>query len=283
MPMKTTIDLLRWSTDLLQQAAGECDPLREGRMMLAHVLQTTEADLRLNPNRPVPQPDEAAFIELCRRRAAGEPLQYLLGEWEFFGLPFGVGPGVLIPRPETELLVETALEKLQGLAAPAVADLCSGSGCIAVAVAKSLSGAAVTAAELSDQALPYLKNNITRNAANVEVVQGDVLAPDLLAGRSFDMILSNPPYISDEEMADLQPEVQHEPQLALWGGGDGLKFYAALPAICHPLLKAGGWLAFEIGYTQQTAVEGFLAAAGYRNISCRRDLAGLPRVVLGQK
>jgi len=281
--MMTTIDLLKQGTALLEQAVGECDPRREARILLAHVMNSDEMSLRLAPQREVASQQAEAFAAICARRAGGEPLQYLLGQWEFFGLPFAVGPGVLIPRPETELLVETALEKLQGNPAPAIADLCSGSGCIAVAVAKHLPGAGVTAVELSEKALPYLQKNIAANAVAVEVVQGSVLQADLLAGRIFDMILSNPPYISDEEMADLQPEVKQEPQMALWGGSDGLTFYAALPNICYPLLKAGGWLAFEIGYTQQQAVEGFLSAAGYRNIACRKDLAGLPRVVMGQK
>lgn len=281
--MMTTIDLIKQGTALLEQAVGDCEPMREARILLAHVMNCDEMSLRLAPMGEVNSRQAEAFAALCGRRAAGEPLQYLLGRWEFFGLPFAVGPGVLIPRPETELLVETALEKLQGKAAPAVADLCSGSGCIAVAVAKNLPDAAVTAVELSDLALGYLRQNVAANAAKVEVVQGSVLDAGLLAGRSFDMILSNPPYISDAEMADLQPEVKREPEMALWGGSDGLTFYSALPAICYPLLKKGGWLAFEIGYTQQQAVEDFLAAAGYRNIVCQKDLAGLPRVVMGQK
>jgi len=281
--MMTTIDLLKQGTALLEQAVGDCDPRREARMLLAHVLNSDEMSLRLAPQREISSHEAGAFAALCQKRAEGQPLQYLLGQWEFFGLPFAVGHGVLIPRPETELLVETALEKLEGVAAPAVADLCSGSGCIAVAVAKNLPDASVTAVELSDKALPYLKKNLSINKVDVEVVQGSVLDADLLCGRSFDMILSNPPYISDAEMAWLQPEVKREPEMALWGGSDGLNFYSALPSICYPLLKQGGWLAFEIGYTQQQAVEGFMTAAGYRNISCRKDLAGLPRVVLGQK
>lgn len=281
--MMTTIDVLKQGITLLEGAVGDCEPLREARILLAHVMNCDEISLRLAPMGEVSSQQAEAFAALCAQRAAGQPLQYLLGQWEFFGLPFGVGPGVLIPRPETELLVEAALEKLKGLPCPAVVDLCSGSGCIAISVAKNLPDAAVTAVELSDLALPYLKKNIAANAARVEVVQGDVLQADLLSGRSFDMILSNPPYISDEEMAELQPEVTKEPEMALWGGSDGLTFYSVLPAICYPLLKRGGWLAFEIGYTQQQAVENFLAAAGYRNIVCQKDLAGLPRVVMGQK
>jgi len=262
---------------------GECDPRREARMLLAHILNIDEISLRLAPQREVSSQEAEAFAALCARRAKGEPLQYLLGQWEFYGLPFVVGPGVLIPRPETELLVDLALEKLSGKESPALADLCSGSGCIAVSVAKSLPHARVTAVELSNQALSFLRRNIAQNGVTVELVEGDVLQPDLLAGHSFDLILSNPPYISDAEMAVLQPEVCREPRMALWGGSDGLAFYAALPGICYPLLKADGWLAFEIGCTQQQAVEELMAAAGYRNILCQKDLSGLPRVVMGQK
>ena len=281
--MMTCTEILRQGTALLEQAVGDCDPRREGRILLAHLLNIDEISLRLAPDREVDSQTAEAFAALCARRAAGQPLQYLLGQWEFYGLPFAVGPGVLIPRPETELLVDLALEKLAGKENPAVADLCSGSGCIAVAVAKNLPTTHVTAVELSPKALPYLRRNIAQNQAAVEVVEGDVLQPDLLAGRCFDLILSNPPYINDSEMAQLQPEVCHEPEMALWGGSDGLTFYAALPGICHPLLRPGGWLAFEIGYTQQQAVEELLAAAGYRNICCQKDLSGLPRVVMGQR
>lgn len=281
--MMTCTELLKQGTALLEQAVGDCDPRREARMLLAHQLNTDEMSLRLAPLRLVERPEAEAFAALCQRRAAGEPLQYLLGRWEFFGLDFAVGPGVLIPRPETELLVELAQELLAGNPAPCLADLCSGSGCIAVAAAKTIPHAAVTAVELSPQALPYLRKNVAAHAAPVEVVEGSVLQPDLLEGRAFDLILSNPPYVTAEEMASLQPELRHEPQMALQGGEDGLLFYRALPAICRPLLKQGGWLAFEIGCTQQQAVEQFLAAAGYRDIQCRRDLAGLPRVVLGRK
>jgi len=281
--MMTCTELLRQGTALLEQAVGECDPRREARVLLAHILNIDEISLRLAPQREVSSQEAEAFAALCARRAKGEPLQYLLGQWEFYGLPFVVGPGVLIPRPETELLVDLALEKLAGKESPALADLCSGSGCIAVSVAKSLPHARVTAVELSNQALSFLRRNIAQNGVTVELVEGDVLQPDLLAGHSFDLILSNPPYISDAEMAVLQPEVCREPRMALWGGSDGLAFYAALPGICYPLLKADGWLAFEIGCTQQQAVEELMAAAGYRNILCQKDLSGLPRVVMGQK
>lgn len=281
--MMTCTDILRQGTALLEQAVGDCDPRREGRMLLAHVLNTDEMSLRLAPQREVSSPQAEAFAALCARRAAGEPLQYLLGQWEFYGLPFAVGPGVLIPRPETELLVDLALQRLAGKEAPTVADLCSGSGCIAISVSKNLPNARVTAVELSEKALPYLRRNIAQNGVTIDLVEGDVLQPELLAGRCFDLILSNPPYISDDEMSQLQPEVCREPHMALWGGSDGLAFYAALPGICYPLLKADGWLAFEIGCTQQQAVGKLMAAAGYRNILCQKDLSGLPRVVMGQK
>lgn len=281
--MMTCTEILRQGIALLEQAAGDCDPRRESRILLAHVLNIDEISLRLAPHREVDPQTAEAFEALCARRAAGQPLQYLLGQWEFYGLPFAVGPGVLIPRPETELLVDLALEKLVDRDTPAVADLCSGSGCIAVSVAKKIPNARVTAVELSPKALPFLRQNIAQNGVEIHLVEGDVLQPDLLAGCCFDLILSNPPYISTEEMTHLQPEVRFEPQMALQGGSDGLLFYAALPAICRPLLSCGGWLAFEIGCTQQQAVEQLMADAGYRNISCQKDLSGLPRVVMGQK
>lgn len=222
-----------------------------------------------------------SFLAHCRRLAAGEPLQYLLGEWEFYGLPFYVGEGVLIPQPDTETLVETALGLLDGLPSPVIADLCSGSGCVAVAVAHMRPDARVYALELSEEAFPYLERNIARNGANVEALHCDALNPPELP--PLDGVASNPPYISRVEMAGLPPQVRREPEMALYGGEDGLDFYRALPGIYYPLLKNGGFLALEVGYTQAEAVAALLTGAGYRGVETRRDLAGVARVIAARK
>lgn len=223
----------------------------------------------------------ACYLALVRRYSAGEPLQYLLGEWEFYGLPFFVGEGVLIPQPDTETLVDTVLELLRGIESPIVADLCSGSGCVAVAIAHSRPDAQVFALEISDAAYGYLTKNITRNAVSVVPVHCDALAPAPLP--PLDLIVSNPPYIASGELASLPPQVRREPTLALDGGGDGLDFYRCLPHVYFPLLKPAGALAFEVGYDQSESVSRLISEAGFHHVEARRDLAGINRVVMGKK
>ena len=174
---------------------------------------------------------QQAFMQTVKRRAGREPLQYLLGEWEFYSLPFKVGEGVLIPRADTEVLVETALNIIKNRQKPVIADLCSGSGCVAVAIAKNNAKSKVYAAEKSDIAFGYLTENIKLNSAdNVAAVKADVLMPDFET-EPLDLIVSNPPYIPEAQLAFLQPEVKHEPAMAINGGDDGLIFYREIARI----------------------------------------------------
>lgn len=221
---------------------------------------------------------------LARRRLEGEPLQYLLGEWEFYGLPLLVGPGVLIPRPETELLVDLALSFLEGVPSPAVLDLCAGSGCIPIAVGSRRPDAALWGVELSPPALDYFRRNVALNGAgHITPVAGDVLnLPWELTQRRYHVITSNPPYLSERDMAELQTEVAFEPAMALDGGGDGLSFYRALPGICLPLLEPGGMLLLEIGEAQGPEVAQLLTQAGYQQVTVHRDYSGLDRIVTGR-
>ena len=257
----------------------------EAACLLEHVLG---ASCRLMTRQQLEEPltgeQAAALHALTRRRLAGEPLQYLLGEWEFYGLPFAVGPGVLIPRQDTETLVECALQAAEGMFAPSILDLCAGSGCIGIALAHCLPDARVTAVERSQDALAYLHRNIEKNAVQVAVIAGDVLKPELAASiRGADIIVSNPPYLSAADLAALQKEVQAEPRAALDGGEDGLLFYRQMPALWLESLKPGGRLLFEIGMGQEEAVSGFLARAGYTHIEIFPDLAGISRVVSGRR
>lgn len=233
---------------------------------------------------PLTPEEDAALHTLARRRLAGEPLQYLLGEWEFYGLPFAVGPGVLIPRQDTETLVECALQATEGILAPSILDLCAGSGCIGIALAHCLPHARITAVEQSADALRYLQENAALNRTPLHIVKGDVLGPELAASiRGADIIVSNPPYLSAADLAALQKEVQAEPRAALDGGEDGLLFYRQMPALWLESLKPGGRLLFEIGMGQEEAVSGFLARAGYTNLEIFPDLAGISRVVSGRR
>ena len=230
----------------------------------------------------LPECDAKAVETLVQRRCAGEPLQYILGEWEFYGLPFYVGEGVLIPRADTEALVDEALALCKGLAAPRIADLCSGSGCVAIALAKRLPHASLVAVEYSEEAFVYLERNLARNGVkNVTPVLGDALAQHAVL-RELDLIVSNPPYIRTGELDGLAPEVRREPRMALDGSGDGLWFYRALIPLCRERLKPGGFLAFECGDDQAPRVLELLRENGYGELSTRRDLEGFERVVRGR-
>lgn len=226
---------------------------------------------------------ENSFFSAVKRRIDGEPLQYILGEWEFMGLPFKVGEGVLIPRPETEMLVDFALDFLKDKKNPVVLDLCSGSGCIAISVAKSVPEAKVYAVEKSDLAFSYLKKNIWLNCVfNVFAVHGDVFDRALLTDIKPDLILSNPPYIRSSEIASLQSEVRHEPSMALDGGDDGLIFYREIANSWLDRLGIGGAIAVECAEDQtEDIIRLFSDKTKYAEAF--NDLSGLPRMVTAIK
>ena len=240
--------------------------------------------LLTDPSGNVPEKVERAALEMLGRRVSGYPLQYILGEWEFFGLPFEVGEGVLIPRQDTEALVERVRDILLERAPEEryTADLCAGSGCIGIALAK-LCGARVKCIELSEAAFGYLKQNITLNGVEdrVTAVFADVLDESSADGE-FDLIVSNPPYLDDTDMKNLQSEVAHEPKMALYGGADGLEFYRKMIAVWTKRLKRGGAFAVEIGMGQERGVIEIFAENGIR-ADCIKDMRGIYRVVYGVK
>ena len=221
------------------------------------------------------------FSSLLERRKSGYPLQYLLGSWEFWGYEFTVGEGVLIPRADTEILCEAVLEAAKDFPAPRIADLCAGSGCLPVVYSKELPHAEeVLAVELSEQALYYLKQNVEQNQCkNVRVIHDDVLTwkPD----KPLHIISSNPPYLSDEEMLELQKEVTFEPEMALVAPENGLYFYRILSQRCKEFLVPGGVLAFEVGWKQAQAVSSLMEQEGYTDIRILQDYGGNDRVVIG--
>lgn len=229
-------------------------------------------------------------LDAAARRTQGEPLQYLLGEWDFLDLTLEVGEGVLIPRPDTELLCETAADWLRNTLLPAspsfagVLDLCAGSGCVALGTARLFPGARVTAVELSAQALPYLRRNCARYPDfDVTPMRGDVLNDAPAFPDGWTAILSNPPYIPAADLSGLMPEVQREPRLALDGGGDGLTFYRVIAEKWTKKLAPGGFCAVEVGIGQAAAVAALFRNAGLTGISVFRDLGGIERVVAGRK
>jgi len=239
-----------------------------------------------SPLRAVPAEDAAKIRALAARRAKGQPLQYLLGEWEFYGLPFKVGEGVLIPRPDTETLIDHVLDicREKNLTAPVIVDLCSGSGCIAITLQKQLPGAEVYAVELSQAALVYLKQNKELNSSPISIIEGDVLrAETAKALPKADIIVSNPPYLTTQDMAELEKEVTCEPASALFGGSDGLGFYRAISALWRSNIRTGGFIAYEFGMGQHDQVKMILQRAGYGNFSFRQDGGGIIRTIAADK
>lgn len=266
----------------LEQAGIE-SPRFESRILVETVLGIS-CKAGLFPETPLTKAQAAQLAQLTKRRCAHEPLQYLCGTWEFFGLEFSVGEGVLIPRQDTETLVETVLELRCGAAKTHLLDLCSGSGCIPAAVTAHLEYVTGDAVELSEQALPYLRQNLRRHAPRLRIHAADALQPPAaLTGEQYDMITCNPPYLTQEDMQQLQPEVAFEPETALWGGADGLSFYRSLTPLWKPYLKEGGWLVYETGMGQGQAVKEILEQAGFCRCRIVLDPAGIDRVVVGQR
>lgn len=251
----TIREALRLAAARLEQA-GVPDADVDAAYLLASVLKEDTLAMRINGHRELAAPQRAAFDALCDRRTAREPLQYILGETEFMGLTFHVEQGVLIPRADTEILVEKALEWMKPGAR--VLDIGTGSGAIAVSLAKLGRQAQVTAVDVSDRALEIARRNAERNGAAVEFVKSDCFSA--LKGRKYDMIVSNPPYISADEMRGLMPEVTREPELALFGGADGLDFYRRISREAPEYLNEGGCLLFEIGWLQKDAVSALVKA-----------------------
>lgn len=252
--------------------------------LLLHLLGRGKAYLVAHDEEALSSEDAARYAALIDRRLAGEPIQYIVGEQEFFGLPFQVNPAVLIPRPETEGLVERVLELAAEFERPRIVDVGTGSGAIAVTLAKHLPQAALTAVDLSPRALAVARANAERNqvAERIRFVEGDLLAP--VEAASAEIVVSNPPYVPTNDRAALAVEVRaFEPTLALFAGADGLDVYRRLIPEARTRLVPGGWLGLEIGYGQAEAIGALLRAAGFESIGCTADLQGIPRVAVGRR
>ncbi|MBR4868592.1 MAG: peptide chain release factor N(5)-glutamine methyltransferase [Clostridia bacterium] len=264
----------------LMEAANVEDAGFDCLQLFAHYTGFDRGRLIADGEAPLTEEQVNSFLQGAERRCKGEPLQYILGEWEFYSLPFVVGEGVLIPRADTEILVDEALRLIEDVNQPKVADLCAGSGCIGISIAKNRPDATVTAVEFSDQAIGYLQQNIARNQVdNVTLQQGDVL---LGAGEmtGLDLIVSNPPYIPTADIKGLSREVHHEPAMALDGGEDGLVFYRSILETWTRALNPNGMIAFEVGINQAEDVANLMAGY-FEQIYIVPDLNQVPRVVLG--
>ena len=279
----TYLELNRRGRELLRSQEIE-DADIDARELLLHASGLSRTQLSMAFQSTVPHETVEIYRLFLQRRLDGEPLQYLLGEWEFYGLPFFVGEGVLIPRPETELLVDEAVRYVKAFAEnhdrPAeVLDLCAASGCIGLTVAHLAKNSRVTGLEKSDQAFSYLLRNqdLIETGGRYTAEQGNLF--DGPGNRQFDLILSNPPYVRSDDIRTLSREVQREPQMALDGGEDGLIFYRAIAEQWLPVLRRGGMAAVECGEDQTEEVASLFRSVS-SNIRIYQDYAGLPRGVV---
>ena len=273
----TPRELIRRTAELFRNE-GIPDPENDAALLLSHLTGRPVLELRLDMDT---HPDPAvlsAYQELAEKRLGRIPLQYILGEAPFCGRLFKVDPRVLIPRPETELLCEWALDVLKDLPSPRVLDLCCGSGCIGLTVKAERPDARVTLSDISEDALNVTAVNAVRLSSDVSVCRSDLL--EELSGCAFDLIVSNPPYIPSSVCDHLQPEVMKEPRLALDGGHDGCSLYRRIIETAPSVLVPGGKLMLEIGIDESDNLSGLLFQQGYRCIEIHEDHSGIERMIL---
>lgn len=256
-------------------------PMSEARLLLAHVIRQPAIWLLAHDDEMLPAATVIAFETLLRRRMAGEPVAYLLGQREFYGRDFVTSPAVLIPRPETELLVDIALQKIGVGATANILDLGTGSGCIAITLALECPQARVTAVDTSSAALIIAQENARRLGATVRFLASDWFAA--LEDERFDLIVGNPPYVAAGDPHLIQGDLRHEPRAALVSGLAGLEAISRIVGVTPEHLVRGGSLWLEHGYGQAAAVHALLVASGFEAIEHHRDLAGIPRLSGGMR
>jgi len=294
----TVLKIIQWTTEYLK-GKGIDNPRLDSEVLLAHLLRLDRVGLYLNFDRPLSRDELSSFREIVKRRGSREPLQYITGHQEFWSLDFKVTPDVLIPRPDTEILVEEALKAVrretldvrrQNQLPFTILDLCTGSGCIAISLAHELKDAVVYAVDTSEAALSIARENAEKNVVQDRVIflQGDLyeaLTSYVSRLTSYDIIVSNPPYIKNIDIPNIQPEVRdYEPRMAVDGGTEGLGFYKRIVADAPNHLSPHGWLMVEVGEGQADAVSKMMADTGaFESISTVKDLAGIERVVKAHK
>lgn len=283
--MWTLLSLLNWTTDYFVKNKV-ATPRLDAELLLAHLLKIERLQLYLKFDRPMTEAELAAFKLLVQRRVKGEPVSYIRGVKEFWSLTFKVGPGVLVPRPDTEIILERVKEIFREKENPLnILDIGTGSGNLAIALAKEFLNSKITAMDISEEALKYARENAGSNgvASQIQFVQKDFLKFSDSKTSVYDLIVSNPPYISSAVIETLDPGIQHyEPRLALDGGPDGLAFYRKMGESASQLLKPEGLLAVEIGEDQGDTVKEIFSKAELNDIQIFKDYAGLSRVVVGR-
>ncbi|MBR2581869.1 MAG: peptide chain release factor N(5)-glutamine methyltransferase [Oscillospiraceae bacterium] len=283
--MKTYNDIYLQARNALREQGIEGYTL-EARLLVATASGKTTQELLRDLSLYTTAEIADKVAALTERRIAGEPVAYITGAWEFYGLPMHITTDVLIPRMDTELLVDAAKELLNGRKMDArILDLCCGSGCISCALGHELPAARVVAVDLSAKALEVARKNIAANRLSSRVIclQADATASPPMSMGQFDMIVSNPPYVRSADMKKLDPSVRdYEPSWALDGGKDGLKFYKSIIKYWKSVLRPGGYLLFEVGEGQAESVKEMLLTGGFRSVSSKFDTLGVERVVIGK-
>ena len=263
------------------QRAGVEDPGTDAAQLCRHFFSLDRAGLAVHGEETCPEGLREKFLQAQEERAGRRPLQYILGQWDFMGLPLKVGEGVLAPREDTAALVEAVAARLPRRKGLYGVDLCAGTGAVALGLCSLCPGVRIDCIELSEKALFFLRENLASYPQYpIQARQGDICSPqDAQAIGPLDVLVSNPPYIRSAVLPTLQPEVRREPSMALDGGGDGLGFYRAIAALWLPKLKPGGLVGVEIGEEQGEAVAGLFRQAGLTGIAVHQDWAGLDRAV----
>lgn len=278
----TIKDVIQWSSNFLKSAGSE-SPRLDAELLLAKVLDCRRLDLYLEHHKPLLSGERKGYRELIKRRASGEPVAYILGTKDFFGFSFRVNSHTLIPRPDTELLVEKILENFPASVAWQGLDIGTGTGCIAISIKKMRPDAEIWAWDKSPEALEVARQNSEHLEAPVRYREVDALHSDNWQASElrFDFIVSNPPYISPKEKEILSPSVKNfEPEIALFAADDGLVFYKAIAHYAPKRLQAGGKIFLEVGHRQAHEVCSILESSGWNGISTHRDLAGHERVIV---
>lgn len=273
--------ILEWTTGFLRQKGIE-SPRLEAEILLAHARGCPRIRLYTDFNTPLTDAERSTMRELVTRRSRREPIAYLVGHREFYGRSFLVTPAVLIPRPETETLIDVCLELIPSDHPAHLIEVGIGSGCIAITLARQRALCRLTATDVSPAALQIAASNAARHEVTdrITLLEGDALQPLLSTDTLYDGLVSNPPYVTDDERGRLQPEIDlHEPALALYGGPDGLDIVRSIITHAHAILKPGAFIALELDPLQCPAVCSLLANASFKDISIRQDMAGRDRIV----
>lgn len=261
--------------------AGIDDDVFEAKQIIKYITGYNNSQILSNYSNELTEFQKNNLTAIMKQRLIHYPLQYILGRWDFYGRSYKVGPGVLIPRQDTETVIDVCLEVLKDAEKPKILDICAGTGCIGLTLAAETENSSVTLLEKYEEAARYLRENIKNNAPeNAKLILADVF-DGAAKDEKYDLIVSNPPYIKAEDIKNLQAEVKYEPETALAGGKDGLDFYRFIAKEYKECLRSGGALVFEIGFDQGEAVKALMEAEGFNDIKIVKDYSENDRVVFG--